>query len=137
MTSRFAKSATTAKRFVILTLLVTGGTQCWIAHKQLARSAKTTWMIDMNIKEAVERIEMLNKNITEQVNVASIIRREKIKEVWVNFSPTEYGGSRYIAINQEIFLEMIVFNTQQNEAERNKLQPIVDMADAALKGVLS
>ena len=91
----------------------------------------------MNIKEAVERIEMLNKNITEQVNVASIIRREKIKEVWVNFSLTEYGGSRHIAINQEIFLEMIVFNTQQNEAERNKLQPIVDMADAALKGVLS
>lgn len=48
MTSRFAKSATTAKRFVILTPPVTGGTRCWIAHKQLARSAKLKWMIDMS-----------------------------------------------------------------------------------------
>ena len=56
MTSRFAKSATTAKRFVILTPPVTGGTQCWIAHKQLARSAKLKWMIDMNIYSVNKKI---------------------------------------------------------------------------------
>lgn len=48
MTSHVAKSAPTAKQFATRMQLVTGGMQCWIAHKQLARSAKTTWMIDMS-----------------------------------------------------------------------------------------
>lgn len=90
----------------------------------------------MNIKEAVERIEMLNKNITEQENLSSIIKREDLEEVWCAIS-AEYSSHRNVAFNKEVLLEFIEVNIQRNRTEVSRLQPIINMANAALKGVLS
>lgn len=90
----------------------------------------------MNIKEAVERIEMLNKNIAEQENLSSIIKRGDLKEVWCVIR-TEHSSHRNVAFNKEVLLEFIEVNIQRNRTEVSRLQPIINMANAALKGVLS
>lgn len=90
----------------------------------------------MNIKEAIERIEMLNKNITEQENLISIVKRENEKEVSCVIC-TKHSSHRNVAFNKEVFLEFIEVNIQRNRAEASRLQPIINMANAALKGVLS
>ncbi len=134
--SHAVKIAITARQCVTLMRPVTGGMRCWIAHKQLARLAKLKWMIDMNIKEAVERIEMLNKNITEQENLISIVKRDNPKDVWAIFSASKHI-QKQMAINRSVLLHLIEANIQNNKVEIETLQPIVDMANAALKGVLS
>lgn len=90
----------------------------------------------MNIKEAVERIEMLNKNITEQENLISIVKRDNPKDVWAIFSASKHN-QKQMAINRSVLLHLIEANIQNNKVEIETLQPIVDMANAALKGVLS
>lgn len=89
----------------------------------------------MNIEQALERIAHLENNIY-QMNDALFLLKSK-KEVFMDVSVK--GSCRHypIYIDFSTLSEAIETMLEKNRAEITKLQPIVDVANAALKGVLS
>lgn len=107
---------------------------CWIAHKPPALTAKLTWMIDMNIEQAIKRIAHLNENIQGMGDSRFMLR--EAEEIFIAVSVGD-GRHKPIYMDYSTFSEVIETMIEKNKAEIAKLQPIVDMANAALKGVLS
>ncbi|MGD9662289.1 MAG: hypothetical protein AB7U63_13540 [Porticoccaceae bacterium] len=88
----------------------------------------------MNIEQAIKRIARLNENIQGMGDSLFMLRGNK--EIFIAVS-VGHGQHKPICMDYSTFSEVIETMIEKNKAEIAKLQPIVDMANAALKGVLS
>ncbi|WJJ93409.1 hypothetical protein [Neopusillimonas aromaticivorans] len=93
----------------------------------------------MDIKKAIERVSSL-KEAARRIDKA--IERSEFKGYGrpVRVSADVYVeevGSIQIMLDKEDCIALLRATKNKYEAEISKLQPIIDMANAALKGVLS
>jgi len=92
----------------------------------------------MNINEALKRIDHLNKNI-ESIDEALKETRDKdivkVTILWPGFAPG-LSGSR-VHVERSLLSELLTSTITANQEELKSIQPVIDMANAALKGVLS
>lgn len=86
----------------------------------------------MNIKSAIERVEKLGENSKICDEIAYMVQREHETGSMV----TILIKSRYVSIDRDAFLALLSQEHERNKSEREKLQPVIDMANAALKGIL-
>lgn len=89
----------------------------------------------ITIKQACERVETLRSNIEHCDNLRYMIRRDA--DELKNGIGVRVYNDRYAAISVQNILEILAVQQMADKAEIERLQPVIDMANAALKGVLS
>jgi hypothetical protein len=99
----------------------------------------------MNMQQALERL----KTIAEAQGQAALLtdllaRRPKEAPHGVtvqSFNPQadkyDQGHGRYCVIDADLLQDAIKKTADRHAAEAAKLQPVIDMAEAALKGILA
>lgn len=92
-------------------------------------------MTAMTIKEACERVQQLRENIKQIGSLDFMLRRD------FQPSPNKFlvrvYNDRYVSFSVSRILIAMSQQAQADQAEIDKLQPVIDMANAALKGVMS
>lgn len=97
----------------------------------------------MNIEQALKRIGTLQQNIKDQSEILAMLnnRRSEDKRVNINvINPSaliNHSDTRFMFLDHGLFVEAVTANIEKNMDELKKLTPVIDMANAALKGVLS
>lgn len=92
-------------------------------------------MTTMTIKQAINRVESLKSNIEHSGNLTFMLKRDAARYP-DGYSVQVYNG-RYATMSLQIILDALDRQQAADKAEIEKLQPVIDMANAALKGVLS
>lgn len=99
----------------------------------------------MNIQEALARLKAISEaqgQASLQADLLSRRSKEAPKGVTVEtYNPQadkyDQGHGRYCVIDADLLQEAIVKTAERYTAEAAKLQPVIDMAEAALKGILA
>lgn len=99
----------------------------------------------MNIQEALARLKAISEaqgQASLQAGLLSRRSKEAPKGVVVQtYNPQadkyDQGHGRYCVIDADLLQEAIVKTAERYTAEAAKLQPVIDMAEAALKGILA
>ncbi len=92
----------------------------------------------MDIKQAIERISKLEKDLKLCGELTFMCSRDGERGAFRNkeiaISAAEYKG-RYISITLSDFRDLLKLREDQCRAEIARLQPVVDMANLALRGL--
>lgn len=99
----------------------------------------------MNIQEALARLKAISEaqgQASLQADLLSRRSKEAPKGVTVQTYNPQAGKydqdhGRYCVIDADLLQEAIVKTAERYTAEAAKLQPVIDMAEAALKGILA
>lgn len=98
----------------------------------------------MDIKQATERVDELRRRIDEMTNILTMLQRRKEGDedvhidVWnPSGNRVEYQSKSRAVLTLGTATASLSSSIQSHKAEIAKLQPVIDMANAALKGVLS
>lgn len=99
----------------------------------------------MNIKQALDRLKAISEAKEQASLLADLLSRrnkEAPKGVTVQiFNPQadkySQDHGRYCVIDADLLQDAINKTAERYAAEAAKLQPVIDMAEAALKGVLA
>lgn len=98
----------------------------------------------MNIQEALDRLQSLKESIAEAENLVSLLSRRNHaapQEVTVyvfNAMANDYCGHQdRVLIHADLLLEVVQKAITLHKAELAKLQPVIDMAEAAILGVFA
>jgi len=92
----------------------------------------------MNIKEALARIEALEAGIKACGELVYMAQRDdergEIKGHEIAIRAAKYEG-RYVGVKLTDFCSLLNSRRDEAQAEIDKLKPIIDMANAALRGI--
>lgn len=91
-------------------------------------------MTAVTIKEACERVEQLRENIKQISTLNFMLRRDFPQSPKFN---VRVYNDRYVSFSVSRILIALNQQAQADQKEIDKLQPVIDMANAALKGVMS
>lgn len=97
----------------------------------------------MNIKQALERLEAIADAKKKADNLSTAINRRDSKAPKGVITQVYPGGQLgdhyglYCVIDADLLQDAINKTAERYAAEAAKLQPVIDMAEAALKGVLA
>lgn len=102
-------------------------------------------MKPQNMKQALERIEEIKENEKKSTVIMTLLERrikESKREVIVkiyNAQGDNYydNNGKYCVIDHELLHDAVRKTAERLAAEESKLKPVIDMAEAALKGVFS
>lgn len=92
----------------------------------------------MNIKEALERVQDLQSEIKTATDLIFMAERDHKKG---DFKHGEivvvaaHYNSRYLSVPVDSFVELLGQRVNEAQAEIDRLQPVIDMANAALRGI--
>ncbi|WP_288639242.1 hypothetical protein [uncultured Comamonas sp.] len=97
----------------------------------------------MNIKQALERLEAIADAKKKADNLNTVINRRDSKapkgviaQVYPGGQYSDHSGL-YCVIDADLLQDAINKTAERYVAEAAKLQPVIDMAEAALKGILA
>lgn len=92
----------------------------------------------MNIKEALVRIEALEADIKACGELVYMAQRDdkrgELKGHEIAIRAAKYDG-RYVSVKLTAFCALLNSRRDEAQAEIAKLQPVVDMANLALRGL--
>ena len=92
----------------------------------------------MNISEAFQRVDALKKNIEQAGELAVMLRRDDESKRFlhgdVHFSFPRYNG-KGAALSAKKFADFLELQCRSDQQEIDRLQPVIDMANAALRGI--
>lgn len=98
----------------------------------------------MNIRQATDRVAELRRYIDQMESILIMLERRKEGDedvhvdVWnASGGRVEHQSSCRAVLTRAATIAALSNSIQAHEAEIAKLQPVIDMANAALKGVLS
>lgn len=92
----------------------------------------------MNVKEAIERIEKLEEDIKVCGDIVYMCSRDRERDRFSNNEITISAATydqRYVRVSISDFVALLNIRRESAQAEISKLQPVIDMANMALKGV--
>ncbi|WP_103035274.1 hypothetical protein [Castellaniella caeni] len=96
----------------------------------------------MNIKQACERVSELQRLIEETENIVTMLKRRNAGDDDVHIDVWNAAGSlnetqrtRRTMLPRCIMIEAAAEAVERHKQEISRLKPVIDMANAALKGV--
>ena len=87
----------------------------------------------MNIEEAIKRVSSLKANIERCQNISSKITRDVPKGRPVC---TTFMDRSLVDLDRDDLIAFLRYQAEKNMAEIIRIQHVIDMANAALKGIL-
>lgn len=97
----------------------------------------------MNIQQAIDRLEAIADAKKKADNLNAVINRRDSKapkgvtaQIYPGPQYSDHGGY-YCLIDADLLQEAINKTAERYAAEAAKLQPVIDMAEAAIKGILA
>lgn len=91
----------------------------------------------MTIKQAIERVEKLESNMERCSSLLFMLKRDAARfKGGCYVAATDYNGHG-ATLSLQSLLDTLEAQKLADKAETEKLRPVIDMANAALKGVLS
>lgn len=101
----------------------------------------------MNVQQALKRLDHIQQSANEAKTILDLIdrrdrtsNRELAVQVY-NAQGSKYDcderSGRYCVIDVDLLRDAVEKTAERRAAEAAKLQPVIDMAEAALKGVLA
>ena len=102
-------------------------------------------MKPQNMKQALHRLDEIEKNAQDAIEITTLLERRgntAQKEVVVriyNAKGEKYldDNGKYCVIDYDLLHEAVRKTKERLSEEKAKLKPVIDMAEAALRGVFS
>jgi hypothetical protein len=96
----------------------------------------------MDIKQAIERVSGLRDHIEQMRDILTMLERRKDDDgdvhvdVWnPDRSKSDHQFNRRALLTRNALMASLLNSIRVHEEEISRLQPVIDMANAALKGV--